>query len=188
MILGRPSGRARMPDGDDRGAAAAANADHAGDVVSRLDKAGEGDAHGGDRGAAVIAAEHGAAAAGVMAGDLVRRDVRPATVGSRVPTSTRQRRRPQRRSHRPGRRVPRPWCRRCPPHRCASLRSPISGALDAAPAAHCPAVRRCEGHCKFLRRAYRIDMNVSRQQSTASDDAERGRPARSAGRARARNG
>src|SRR6478672_3111127 len=50
---------------------------------------------------------------------------------------------------------------------------PNPGRRDAS-AAHCPAVRRCEGHCKFLRRAYRIDMDVSRQQSTASDDAGQG--------------
>ena len=73
MILGRPSGSARMPDGDDRGAAATANADHAGNVVARLNKPGEGGAHRRDRGAAIIDAQHGAATIGMVAGDFASR-------------------------------------------------------------------------------------------------------------------
>ncbi|TGV50828.1 hypothetical protein EN784_52520, partial [bacterium M00.F.Ca.ET.141.01.1.1] len=45
-----------------------------------------------------------------------------------------------------------------------------------------PALR----HCKFLRHAYRIDMDVSRQQSAASDEAAQAPAAEKGPRARTR--
>ena len=60
---------------DDRRAAAAADADDAGDIVAGFDEAREGLGHCGDRRAAIVAAEHGGSAVGVMAGDFGCRDV-----------------------------------------------------------------------------------------------------------------
>src|ERR1700712_4294002 len=49
-----------------------------------------------------------------------------------------------------------------------------------------PAVPQKEGHCNFLRRAYRIDMNVSRQHAAVNDDAGMGHGAERGPRARTR--
>ena len=71
MILGRPSGSARMP-------AVMIDVPPPPPMpmmpamsLRDCDEAGEGDAHRRDRGAAVVAAEHGAAAVWVMAGDFL---------------------------------------------------------------------------------------------------------------------
>ena len=128
MIFGRPSGRRAHAGRDDRGSAAAADADDAGDVAARLDEAREGLAHRGHRRAAIVAAEHGAGALRMVRGDLAMRRRRRRSSGVRVPMSTRSRQRRPPRLRRPGRPARRPWCRPCRPHRRASCVLPVAAS------------------------------------------------------------
>ena len=81
--LRQADGERAHAGGDDRGSAAATDADHAGDVLARRDEAGEGLAHGRDCRAAVVGIKD-RNALGVESGDLAaghvhghRRGARP---------------------------------------------------------------------------------------------------------------
>src|SRR5437764_421570 len=61
--------------GDDRGAAAAAEADHAGVVVAGLDEASKRNAHAGNGGAAIVDAEHRAGSVRMVRRDFACRNI-----------------------------------------------------------------------------------------------------------------
>ena len=154
--------------GDDRGAAAAADADDAGDIVAALPRSAA-------KAAAMAAtarprspeAERFLRACRRRAGDFAPRRRPARSPALCVPTSTIERRAAGRRDRaRRDRQVPRPWCRRCRRHRCASRAPPSRRGATCRFADS----RRCN----FLRRAYHIDMLVSRQSDAGTEEAERG--------------
>ncbi len=75
ISLGRPIGRARMPAVIDGGAAAAADAEHAADILARGDEAGESLTHRRDSGAAVVGGKHRVGTLRMEGRDFPRRNI-----------------------------------------------------------------------------------------------------------------